>query len=338
MTRRAWEGRDSYQLLMTFSENRDMAVNPTTVALILLLLVLGTATMTRPPIAIVVAIVATLALNYFFLPPVGTFSIDDPQNWVALFAFLVVAVVASQLSTAAKDRALARQKAELASTLLASLGHDLRSPLTAIRVAIDNLSGTLPPEERRAQVAAAVSEIDRLTRLFDDILDMARIDAAAIQIDRQWVGAADVVDAALVYVRPTVDGHALQVEADGEMETEIDPRLASGALSHLLENAAQYSPRESAIVVSASVEADGLHVTVTDGGPGLAADELEYLFDRFYRGRTARQRSSGTGMGLSITRGLLAAAGGRVWAENAPGGGARFSMVVPGRVRSVTVS
>ena len=315
-----------------------MAVNPTTVALILLLLVLGTATMTRPPIAIVVAIVATLALNYFFLPPVGTFSIDDPQNWVALFAFLVVAVVASQLSTAAKDRALARQKAELASTLLASLGHDLRSPLTAIRVAIDNLSGTLPPEERRAQVAAAVSEIDRLTRLFDDILDMARIDAAAIQIDRQWVGAADVVDAALVYVRPTVDGHALQVEADSEMETEIDPRLASGALSHLLENAAQYSPRESAIVVSASVEADGLHVTVTDGGPGLAADELEYLFDRFYRGRTARQRSSGTGMGLSITRGLLAAAGGRVWAENAPGGGARFSMVVPGRVRSVTVS
>src|SRR6185436_55733 len=117
MTRRAWEGRDSYQLLMTFSENRDMAVNPTTVALILLLLVLGTATMTRPRIAIVVAIVATLALNYFFLPPVGTFTIADPQNWIALVAFLIVAVVASQLSTAAKDRALARQKAELASTL-----------------------------------------------------------------------------------------------------------------------------------------------------------------------------------------------------------------------------
>jgi two-component system, OmpR family, sensor histidine kinase KdpD len=315
-----------------------MAVNQTTVALILLLLVLGTATVTRPRIAIIIAIAATLAFNYFFLPPVGTFSIADPQNWVALFAFLIVAVVASQLSTAARDRAVARQKAELASTLLASLGHDVRTPLTAIRVAIDNLAGAWPPEERRAQATAAVSEIDRLTRLFDDILDMARIDAAAIQIDRQWVGAADVVDAALVYVRPIVDGHALQVKADSDMEAEIDPRLASGALSHLLENAAQYSPRESEIVVSASVETDGLHVTVTDGGPGIALDELDHLFDRFYRGRSARQRSSGTGMGLSITRGLLAAAGGRVWAENAPGGGARFSMVVPGRVRSVAVS
>jgi len=313
-------------------------VSPTTVALTLLLVVLGTATLARLRIAIVVAIVATLALNYFFLPPVGTFTIADPQNWIALVVFLIVAVIASQLSTAAKDRALARQKAELASTLLASLSHDVRTPLTAIRVAIDNLIGALPPEERHSQVAAASAEIDRLTRLFDDIFDMANIDTAAIQIDRQWVGAADVVDAALVYVRPIVDGHAVQVKADSEMEAEIDPRLASSALSHLLENAAQYSPRDSEIVVSASVELDGLHVTVTDHGPGLAADELEYLFDRFYRGRTARQRSSGTGMGLSITRGLLAAAGGRVWAENDPGGGARFSMVVPGRVRAVTVS
>jgi two-component system, OmpR family, sensor histidine kinase KdpD len=313
-------------------------VSPTTVALTLLLIVLGTATVARLRIAIVVAIVATLALNYFFLPPVGTFTIADPQNWIALFAFLIVAVIASQLSTAAKDRALARQKAELASTLLASLSHDVRTPLTAIRVAVENLTGSLSSEERGAQVAAATSEITRLTRLFDDILDMARIDAAAVQIDRQWVGAPDVVDAALVYVRPIVDGHPLQVNAGSEMEAEIDPRLASGALSHLLENAAQYSPRESEIIVSASVEADGLHVTVTDQGPGLAADELAYLFDRFYRGRSARQRSSGTGMGLSITRGLLAAAGGRVWAENAPAGGARFSMVVPGRVRAVTVA
>jgi two-component system, OmpR family, sensor histidine kinase KdpD len=312
-------------------------INPTTVALTLLLVVLGTATIARLRVAIVVALVATLALNYFFLPPVGTFTIADPQNWIALFAFLIVAVTASQLSTAAKDRALARQKAELASTLLASLSHDVRTPLTAIRVAVENLTGSLSADERRAQVAAATSEITRLTRLFDDIVDMARIDAAAIDIDRQWVGAVDVVDAALVAVQPMFDGHALHVNADDEMEAEIDPRLASGALSHLLENAAQYSPHHSAIMVSASVRADGLHVSVTDEGPGLAADEIDYLFDRFYRGRTAHQRSSGTGMGLAITRGLLAAVGGRVWAENVPTGGARFSMVVPGRVRGVTV-
>ena len=373
-------------------------VSPTTVALALLLVVLGAATLARLRIAIVVSVVAMLTLNFFFLPPVGTFTIADPQNWIALFAFLVVAVIASNLSAAAQDRAreaiarrnevtrlfdltrdvllttetasaidalarhvarrfelprvaiclpadhgwqihqggarrssidvdvlntalakargtlefdahqraygghiarraeqrgldrsaaarhqggrpargglagarhrharrgrrrrrhrdragavpgerdaaeLVRQKADLAATLLASLSHDLRTPLTAIQVAVENLRGDLPAEERRAQAGAAMAELDRLTRLFQDILDMARIDAAAIRVDRQWVAAADVVDAAVAHVRHALEGHALRVDADADMEVEIDPRLASVALSHLLENAAQYSP------------------------------------------------------------------------------------------------
>jgi signal transduction histidine kinase len=118
---------------------------------------------------------------------------------------------------------------------------------------------------------------------------------------------------------------------------EIDPGLASVALSHLLENAAQYSAPGKEIQVHARVGPDGLRVSVTDHGPGLDPGELEHLFERFYRGRAARQTTFGTGMGLSITRGLLAAAGGRVWAENVPGGGARFSLVVPGPVRAATV-
>ena len=468
-------------------------VSPTTVALTLLLVVLGTATLARLRIAIIVSILAMLTLNFFFLPPVNTFTISDPQNWVALFAFLVVAVIASNLSAAAQDRAreaiarrnevtrlfdltrdvllttetssaidvlaqhvarrfelsrvaiclpadngwqvhqgggedvtidanvlntalaqargtlefdarqraygghtragdknevslvplrhgtraigllaaasptldigtvdavagvvaiaiervqflterdaaeLVRQKADLAATLLASLSHDLRTPLTAIRTAVENLRGDLSVDDRREQTGAAIAELDRLTRLFQDILDMARIDAAAIDIDRQWVAAADVVDAAVAHVRHMLERHALRVDADAEREVEIDPRLVSVALSHLLENAALYSEADREIFVQASVEADGLHVAVTDHGPGLDPSELDHLFERFYRGHAARQASLGTGMGLSITRGLLAAAGGRVWAENVPGAGARFSIVVPGPVRAATV-
>jgi signal transduction histidine kinase len=121
------------------------------------------------------------------------------------------------------------------------------------------------------------------------------------------------------------------------MEVQIDPRLASVALSHILENAAQYSPADAEIVVVGRVEPDGLHVSVTDHGPGLDAGELEHLFERFYRGRSARLTTLGTGMGLSITRGLLAAAGGRVWAENVAGAGAKFSIVIPGAVRPAPV-
>jgi K+-sensing histidine kinase KdpD len=334
-------------------------VSSTTVALALLLIVLGTATLGRLRIAIAVSVVAMLTLNFFFLPPVGTFTIADPQNWVALFVFLAVAVIASQLSAAAQDRAreaiarrndvmrllaerdaaeLARQKAELAATLLASLSHDLRTPLTAIRVAVENLLGDLPADERRLQAGAAMTELDRLTRLFQDILDMARIDAGAINIDHQWVSAADVVDAAVAHVRHAFEERQLRVDADAETEVEIDPRLASVALAHLLENAAQYSPADREILAEARVEQDGLHVSVTDYGPGLDPNELDHLFERFYRGRTGRQATFGTGMGLSITRGLLAAAGGRVWAENVQGAGARFSIVVPGPVRVSTVT
>src|SRR4051794_13719140 len=467
-------------------------VSPTTVALALLLVVLGAATMARPRVAILVSIAALLPLNFFFLPPVGTFTIADPQNWVALAVFLIVAIVGSNLSAAAQRRAreaiarrnevsrlfdlprdvllttetagaldtlarhvarrfelssvaiclpvedrwemyqggreegridvdvlnsaiasargtlefdaykrayggaqparatdglsvgplrhgtravgllaasptldigaldavagvvaiaieraqfmaeratagLARQKADLATTLLASLSHDLRTPLTAIRVAVENLGGDLPGDERRGQSSVAIMELDRLTRLLQDLLDMARIDAAGIRVDRQWVAAADVVDAAVAHVLHAIHRHSLRVDADSELAVEIDPRLASVALSHLLENASLYSPAEKEIVVHARVEFDGLHISVTDNGPGLDPHELDHLFERFYRGRTGRQSTFGTGMGLSITRGLLAAAGGRVWAENVPGGGARFTIVIPGPVRAAAV-
>jgi len=104
----------------------------------------------------------------------------------------------------------------------------------------------------------------------------------------------------------------------------------------VIENAAQYSPLDQPITVTAGVDRDGLRVSVQDHGPGLDPGELDHLFERFYRGHAARQSSFGTGMGLAITRGLLAAAGGRVWAENAPAGGARFTVVVPGPTRAAT--
>ena len=464
-------------------------ISPTTAAVALLLLVLGVATLSALWVALLTAFVATVALNFVFLPPVGTLTIADPQNWIALFAFLLTAVVASKLSAVARDRArdaiarrdevtrlfdltrdvllttetagaietiarqvarrfdlgavaiclpdeavwrlyqggrtdlqidtadlniafaksrgtleydarrraygghlrvgedgrvsvvplrhgtkavglmaaestqldigtldavagvvaiaieraqflgerdaalLVRQKADLAATLLATLSHDLRTPLTAIRMAVENLRGELDAEGRRVQASAAVEELDRLNRLFADILDMARIDASAISVERHWVTPPDVVDAAAAQIRHTLEGRTLHVDAQTDVEIEIDPRVSSLALSHLLENAARYSPTDRAIDVTAGADAEGLRVSVTDHGSGLDAAELHHVFERFYRGTKAKQLAPGTGMGLAITRGLLAALGGRVWAENAPDAGARFTMVVPGGVR-----
>jgi two-component system sensor histidine kinase KdpD len=468
-------------------------VSHTTVALVLLLVVLATATVSKLWTATVVAVVATLAFNFFFFPPVGTLSIADPQNWLALFVFLAAAVIASHLSSAAQARAreavdrrnevtrlfdltrdvllttdttdaidsLARHvgrrfelsrvaiclpvnatwqlhqggadevrvgsdvldaavakgrgalefdahqrayggsvrivdragelvivplrhgtntvgllasaatldlgtldavagvvaiaierahflaerdaadrlrhKAELASTLLASLSHDLKTPLTAVRVAVENLRDDLAIDDRRAQSSAAIAELERLNRLFQDILDMARIDADALSLEQQWVTPADVVDAAMAYARHAINGRSVHVDADSEMEVRIDPRVASLALSHLLENAARYSPPDGDIGVDAHVSGNGLSIAVTDRGLGLDPDELEQLFDRFFRGRHARHVAPGSGLGLAITRGLLSAVGGRVSAENGATG-TRFMMEVPGQSRPLTLT
>ena len=329
-------------------------VNPTTAGFAFLSLVLLSATLAPLWIAITVAVASTLSFNYFFFPPVGTFNISESHNWVSLAAFLVTAIIGSNLSAAAQERAriaveraqfveereaaeIQRQRGELAATLLASLSHDLKTPLTVLRIAVDSLRNDLPIESRRAQAGAAAAELRRLTHLFESILDMARIDAAAIQVTRDWATPADIVDAALAHARHAVDGHALRVEADADHVVNVDARLTAVALSHLLENAARYSPSDRDIVVDARSGADGVTVSVTDHGPGLDPAEISHLFERFYRGRRAQQTAPGTGMGLAIASGLLTAIGGRVWAENAPGGGARFSMVVPGASRRVDV-
>ncbi len=123
-----------------------------------------------------------------------------------------------------------------------------------------------------------------------------------------------------------------------EREVQVDPRLTSGALAHVLENAAQHSPEGSLIRVRAWVDDEGLNVSVLDRGPGLDPADLERLFDPFYRGAGSSRHALGVGLGLSITRGLLAAEGGRVWAENSPPDGACFTILVPARSRAIALA
>ena len=109
--------------------------------------------------------------------------------------------------------------------------------------------------------------------------------------------------------------------------------MTASALAHVIENAAQYAPADSAITITTAVNGDGLTITVRDRGPGIATADLPRLFERFFRGTAAKAHTSGTGMGLSIARGLLAAEEGRIWGENHAGGGAEFTIVVPAEAK-----
>ena len=257
----------------------------------------------------------------------------------ALAGVAAIAVERAHLLAAQKAAELSRQSEALKSALLASLAHDLRTPLTAITVAANNVTAPwLDEAGRHEQRDLILVEAERLDRLFQNILDMARIDAHAVSAERRWVHPAEILEAARGQVEHNLAGRTVAVAVDGESVVFLDPRLTASALARLLENAAQYAPAGTPIEVRASTRSDGLVISVRDHGPGIAEADLPHLFDRFFRGAAAGRRSTGTGMGLAIARGILAAEDGRVWAENCADGGARFTVSVPADVRPSTAA
>lgn len=320
-------------------------MNETTAALLLLLAVLVVATLSTRGVAIVASLIAFACFNFFFLPPVGTFSIANPDDVVALFTLLAVGLIVSHLSHQARRRArealalaqqrneadTARRSAEVRSALVASLSHDLKTPLTALTVAAGNLGiADLPEEARREQMDIVQSELRRLKRLFDNIVDMASVDARTMTAEPEWVQAVEIVEAARHHAEASLASRVVEVNDEtGELVVQLDPRLASAALAHVLENAAAYSPPNAPITVGLRLAAGRLVIAVHDRGPGLPAQDLDRAFDRFYRGSAAAGSDFSSGMGLAITRGLLAIQGGGVSAANHPQGGAVFTLEVP---------
>jgi two-component system sensor histidine kinase KdpD len=425
----------------------------------------------------VTSVAATLCLNYFFFPPVLSFTIADPQNWVALFAFMVTAITASKLSASVRAgaaeaqarrievehlyqlslslmvvdttkelgpqiavsvkkwygcttvafcdgltedihiegsedqrlehetlRAIAtgkepwfisrkrsapvgveviaapvalggkvlgslgmigpslsepaiqaiaslagvaiehtrqqivlgrievvRQNERLRSLLLDALAHDFLTPLTSIKSAVTTVRSEYKHEAEEDDFLAVVEEeADKLGEMINEATDMARIEPGKPRIRLRRIDVPALIRSTLERMKTMLEGHPLSVSIEeGISSVNADPDMMGLALRQLLGNAVRYTPAETAIAILASQTEDEVIIRVRDQGPGIPRDELEAIFERFYRGKRTQESVAGTGMGLSIARDIVSAHRGRLWVENAPEGGAQFSFTLP---------
>ena len=283
--------------------------------------------------ALPVAVASMLAFNWFFLPPVHTFSLADSANWAALAVFCATAVVVSELAARARRQAAAGVDAEalrrsdLAKTaLLRAVSHDFRSPLTGITTAAGALRSSslaLSEDDRRELLETIAVDAARLERLVSDLLDLSRLEAGGVNAERELWAVDDLVRQAV----GDLDARERVCVAGAPAIVRVDAVQVERVLANLIENALKFSPQASPVNVEVGAKNGEAIVRVADAGPGLPAGELERVFEPFHRlpGGVA----PGAGLGLAIARGFAEANGGRVWAESRPGRGATFALALP---------
>jgi K+-sensing histidine kinase KdpD len=302
---------------------------------------------------------SALAFNYFHIPPLHRFTIGSEENWVALAAFAIVAIVSSAVAELARaraveaerrreeaDRALAelaacsrardrgqeemveaealRRSDELKTALLRSISHDLRTPLTSMIASGAALGSATPTAEERAELSAAiVAGGERLSRLVENLLDMSRLEAGKAEPHREQTDLVEVLEGA----RETVARSEL-------VELAVDPALPAvdadatqleRVFANLLENAIRHGGGGPVKVTSRPVGGK-IAVRVVDQGPGIPESEWRRIFEPFQHGTA---NGAGSGLGLAIAKGFVEANGGEITVESLPGQGSSFVVAFP---------
>jgi two-component system sensor histidine kinase KdpD len=226
---------------------------------------------------------------------------------------------------------VARRNEVFKSSLLDGLAHDLKTPLTAIRTCVTRLI-TLPPrtEEVRQELLNIIDqESERLQRSIGEAIELARIESEELHLHREPASLADLARTAVEETRDENAGR-YSIDIPPDLKLDIDAGLVRRALIQLLENARKYAPPDSPILIQARISDGSATISVMDRGPGIGSDELERVFEKFYRGRRATSHKvEGTGMGLAIAKAIIEAHGGRIRAERRQGGGATISFTLP---------
>lgn len=331
-------------------------VNLVTVALIFLLFVLFLATVYGSKPALFASFLAMLCFNFFFLPPLYTLTIAEPENLVALFSFLVVAITAGELSAKAKRRAeeaerlyqelqkafektsqaeALKRSEKLKSALLDAVTHDLRTPLTSIKASVtmlieeheqDSIHLTLEREGRGELLEVINEEADRLNDFVQAMVELARLEAGEFDLRKAQSQVEEIISNALQRAEGLTTKHRLEINIQENLPLlSVDSRAIAEVLYNLIDNSAKYSPENSKVQIECKRFDDRIRFSVEDEGKGIKETDREMVFRKFYR---ADKTAKGFGMGLAIVQGIIEAHDGKIWIEDGRVG-SRFVFDLP---------
>lgn len=344
-------------LLATLLLGLFQTINPTTVALAFLLIILFSATFIGRNPALLASFVAMLCFNYFFLPPFFAWHIADSSNLVAWGTFTLTAIIAGELSAYARRRTdeaergkleierlydelqtafekashaeALRQSEKLKSSLLDAVTHDLRTPLTSIKASVttlleDNNEKVLDEEGRVEFLEIINEETDRLNEFIEGMVGIAKVEANALHLRKNWSDVEEIINNAVERAKNHLNAYHILIEIEPELPNIfVDASSISEVVYTLLDNAAKYSPRNSKIRIAARQAGEKtVEISVEDEGRGVAEEMREEVFSKFFRlaEKDIHSTGSGLGLGLAIARGIIESQGGRIWIEDAAEG------------------
>jgi two-component system sensor histidine kinase KdpD len=295
--------------------------------------------------ALAAAVMSVAAFDFLFVEPRFTLAISDTQYLMTFAVMATIGVVVVSLvaevrkqERVAFEREIAVQGERLRSALLASVSHDLRTPLGAILGAVTTLEQDrqqLEPGVQTSLLASIHEQAEHLNRLLRNLLEMTRLEGGAVTLARELAAIEEPVGTVLASLAHRIGERRIDVELDaddGPLFALFDPIAVELVLSNLIENALRYGG--DPIEVRATREGEMIAVRVLDRGPGLDEHTLAHAFEKFQRGLVGERKggpgSGGAGLGLAIVRSLVEASGGRVWARNREDGrGAELGFTLP---------
>ena len=282
---------------------------------------------------LITSFASALIWDYFFIPPHFTLHVGSTEDRILLLMYLVIALVNAvltykirQIEKVAMIKEEKTNTLKLYNTILNSLSHELRTPIAAIIGATDNLqtlNGKLT-EKNKGEILMEISRASfRLNQQVENLLNMSRLESGFVEPKKDWTDISECIYGVVQSIEENKVSQTFNININPAIPFfKLDKVMLEQIVYNILHNAVRYTHEKSRIEITATCHADVLHIEIDDDGPGFPEDELDKVFDRFYR--LKHSKIGGTGLGLSIVKGFTEALGGVVHLKNNSKGGAKF--------------